>query len=342
MPMPFVYITLALFISFKSLAASGLESELSKKCKANDLDSCVDLTAQFMKNSRWADAYLLGDALCKKDVFQGCTYAGTSAIVKGSAKIGFDLLSKACDGFEPYACRSLADIAKKSKEDKMRYMYQKRACYSGLDESCKNLNKPDNLYSTKGLDFFKKLLVDCENTNATSCRTQLENLSKCPEPLTKEDCFLMPGDLSIVFRAKLIQDGGKLTLLKVLAAQKMSKENKKRYSYDLSSLMQDEKEFASSKYVFGFQVACTKKYENQKAQSTSLGVHPQVYKIFSEQTKRTIIALYKKGKADDCYDPSLGFEAFAVGKLDPLNPTKLDIWKINTGGDIVQIQNGRP
>jgi hypothetical protein len=340
--MPFVYIVLTLFIALKSIAASSEESELTKKCLTKDLDSCLDLTALLMKKSRWVEAYSIGEALCKKDVLKGCTYAGTSAIVKGSAKIGFDLLSKACDGFEPYACQSLADIAKKSKEDKMRYMYQKRACYNGLSESCKGLNKPANLYSSQGLDFYKRILVDCENTNDTSCKTQLENLSKCPGPLSKEDCFLMPGDLSIVFRAKLIQDVGKLTLLKVLAAQKRIKESKKRYTYDLSSLVQDEKEFASSKYVFGFQVACTKKYENQKAQSTSIGVHPEAYKNFSEQTKRTIIAFYKKEKADDCYDPGLGFEAFAAGKLDPLNPTKLDIWKINRDGDIVQIQNGMP
>ncbi len=332
----FVY----LLISFTASAASA-EDNILKKCAANDMDSCLDLTAELMKNSRWAEAYSLGEALCKREIFKGCTYAGTSAIAKGSTKIGFDLLSKACDGFEPYACQSLSDIAKKTKEGKMRYLYQKRACYNGLSESCKSLNKPSNLYSPKGQEFYKKILIDCEVTSDPSCRTQLDNLSKCPEPLTKEDCFLMPGDLSIVFRAKLIQDLGKFILLKVLAAQKKNKESNKRYTYDLSTLIEDEKEFSSSKYVFGFQVACTKKYENKKAQSTSLGVHPLTYN-FSEQTKRTIIAFYKNKKADDCYDPSLGFEAFAVGKLDPLNPAKLDIWKINRDGDIVQIQNGMP
>lgn len=314
------------------MASSTLE-----KCKANDLNACLELTAQFMKESRWADAYSIGEALCKNDVFKGCTYAGTSAIAKGSTKIGFDLLSKACDGFEPYACQSLADIAKKSKEEKMRYMFQKRACYNGLSESCRNLNKPANLYSSHGLDFYKKLLVDCEVTSASSCKTTLGNLAKCLEPLTKEDCFLMPGDLSIVFRAKLIQDMGKLSLLKVLAAQKKQKENKKRYTYDLSLL-----ELTSSKYVLGFQIACTKKYENEKAQSTSLGVQPKAYNDFSEQTKRTIVAFFKKKNSSDCYEPSLGFEAFAVGKLDPLNPLKLDVWKISMSGDVIQVQDGLP
>jgi hypothetical protein len=332
-----LYIVMAFFISLPIMASSTLN-----KCKANDLNSCLELTAQFMQQSRWADAYSIGEALCKKDVFKGCTYAGTSAIAKGSAKIGFDLLSKACDGFEPYACQALADIAKKSKEDKMRYMFQKRACYNGLSESCKNLNKPANLYSSKALEFYKKLLSDCEVTSDTSCKTALGTLSKCPEPLTKEDCFLMPGDLSIVFRAKLIQDMGKLTLLKVLAAQKKVKETNKRYTYDLSSLLPNEQGVASSKYVFGFQVACTKKYENEKAQSTSMGVHPEVYKNFSEQTKRTIIGFFKKKNSDDCYEPSLGFQAFAVGKLDPLDPLILDVWRINMAGDMIQVQDGLP
>jgi hypothetical protein len=336
-----VHLIIILSISFEALAASK-ESELLKKCGPKDLDACLELTAQFIKSSRWSDAYAMGDALCKKDVLKGCTYAGTAAILKGSAKVGFDLLSKACDGFEPFACQSLADIAKKTHEEKMRYMYQKRACYNGLSESCKDLSKPTNLYSSHGQEFYKKILADCEITNSASCKAELQNLTKCPAPLTKEDCFLIPGDLSIVFRAKLIQDVGKLTLLKILAAQKNYKATKKRFTYDLSSLMHDKKEFLSSKYVFGFQVACTKKFENQKAQSTSMGASPHTYQNLSDQTKRNILATFKKEKGDDCYDPSLGFEAYAVGKLDPLNPNEVDVWKINNNGDIIQIQNGLP
>jgi hypothetical protein len=339
--MPFFHLIFALTLSLKTFAASS-ENDLAKACVEKDLTSCLELTAKFMKVSRWGEAFALGDALCKKDVLMGCTYAGTAAIAKGSAKVGFELLSKACDGFEPFACRSLADIAKKNREDKMRYMYQKRACYYGLSESCKELNKPTGFYSLKGQDILKSILVDCENTNSSSCKAQLENLAKCPDPLTKEDCFFIPGDLSIVFRAKLIQDVAKLILIKVFAAQKIYKENTKRFSYDLSALMQDKKDLTASKYVFGFQIACTKKYENKKAQSTSLGVNPQGYQDFAANTKRSIMTFFKKEKDADCYDPRLSFDAFAVGKLDPLNPTELDIWKINRDGNIIHVQNGLP
>ena len=321
--------------------AAPSEKELLKKCGQNDFDACLSLTGQFMRSSRWGDAYALGDALCKKDVVKGCTYAGTAAIARGQAKIGFDLLSKSCDSFEPFACQSLADIARKSREDKMRYMYQKRACYNGLSESCNDLNKPNNLYSSSGQEFLKRTLSDCEVTNSASCKTQLGIIAQCPEPLTKEDCFLMPGDLSIVFRAILIQDMAKLILLNMLAAQKIHKETHKRFTYDLTALVENKKELASSKYVFGFQVACTTKFENKKSQSTSLGVNPRSYS-FADSTKRTILSFFKKEKSDDCYDPHLGFAAYAVGKLDPLNPTKLDIWKINREGDIIQVQNGLP
>ncbi len=331
----------ALFVSLSKVAASS-ESDLAKKCIDKNLGSCLELTAHFIKASRWSEAFALGDALCKKDALKGCTYAGIAAIANGKAKVGFDLLSMACDGFEPFACQSLADIAKKNREEKMRYMYQKRACYYGLSESCKDLNKPTNLYSLKGQAIFKSILADCETTNSSSCKAQLQNLAKCSDPLTKEDCFFIPGDLSIVFRAKLIQDVAKLGLVKMFAAQKVFKENKKRYTYDLSSLMQDKNDLTSSKYVFGFQVACTKKFEHKKAQSTSLGVHPQGYQDFSPLTKRSIMAFFKKEKGVDCYDPSLSFDAYAVGKLDPLNPTEFDIWKINRDGNIIQVQNGLP
>lgn len=334
----------AIFFLFVSLSvfAGSTEKDLLKKCAEKDLDACLNLSAHFIKTSRWADAFAVGDALCKNDVLKGCTYAGTAAIIVGKAKIGFDLLAQACDGFEPFACQSLSDIAKKNREQKMRYMYQKRACYYGLSESCKNLNKPTNFYSSKGQEFLKGILADCENTQSGSCKGQLENLTKCPEPLTKEDCFFIPGDLSIVFRAKLIQDVAKLTLLEMFAAQKIQKESKKRFTYDLSALMQEKKELKSFKYVFGFQIACTKKYEDKKAQSTSLGVYPLGYKSFSESTKQSIVAFFKKEKADDCYEPSLGFQAYAVGPMDPLNPSALDVWKINRDGDIVQIQDGLP
>lgn len=339
--MPIFQLLLTLFVSLGALAASH-EKVLSKKCLDKDLDSCLDLTAHFIKSSQWSEAYAVGESLCKLDMLKGCTYAGTAAIAKGAAKVGFDLLSKACDGFEPFGCQFLADVAKKNREDKMRYMYQKRACYYGLSESCKGLNKPNNFYSSKGQEYLKKILVDCENTSSESCKAQLKNLTLCPDPLTKEECFFIPGDLSIVFRAKLIQDVAKLSLLKILAAQKIHKENNKRYSYDLAALVKEKGDFTSSKYVFGFQVACSKKYENQKSQSTSMGVDPQGYKSFTESTKRSFIAFFKKENASDCYDPTIGFEAYAVGKLDPLDPNVLDIWKINRDGDILHVQNGLP
>lgn len=35
-------------------------------------------------------------------------------------------------------------------------------------------------------------------------------------------------------------------------------------------------------------------------------------------------------------------EAFAVGNLDAVNPSKLDIWKINHDGNLIQISEGLP
>jgi hypothetical protein len=339
--MPNLLLILTAVLTFSSYAATS-EKELLKKCHAQDLEACLELTGHFTSRGRWDEALAMGSVLCKKNMQRACTYAGTAALAKGAAKIGYDLLSLACDGFEPFACQSLSDIAKKTREEKMRYSYQKRACYFGLSTSCKDLRKPNNFYSSKGQDHLTKLISDCESTDSESCKVQLHGLAQCPEPLTKEDCFFIPGDLSIVFRAKLIQKVAKLVLIEMLAAEKNHLKSKGRYTYDFSTLNSDKKSLTSSKYVIGFQIGCTKKYEDGKAQSTSLGVYPQEYQSFSEQTKRTIMAFFKKEKGDACFNPSVGFKAYAVGKLDPLNPTKLDIWNIDKDGELYQVQNGLP
>lgn len=319
-------------------------SSIAFGCSGTDLKACETLTASFIKSAEWGNARALGEALCKKDIVKGCTYAGTAAIALGKTKVGVDFLAKGCDGFEPYACLSLSDLMKQTGDDKMPYMYQKRACYFGLSESCKKLNRPKNLYSQGGEIFLKSVLKDCDVTTSESCKGHLKSLASCPAPLTKDDCFLIPGDLSITFRAKLIQEVAKLLLLNILASEKLQKENTKigRYSYDLGVLMKDHKPQATYHYAFGFQRSCTIKFERKNAPNSSLGLYKKAYETLSSRTKRNISAFFDKEKASDCYDPKIGFEAFAAANLDPMNPARLDLWKINRDGNIIQIQNGLP
>ena len=52
------------------------EQLLQKKCSGGDLVSCENLTAYYVKKSQWDNAITLGDALCKKELMKGCTFAG--------------------------------------------------------------------------------------------------------------------------------------------------------------------------------------------------------------------------------------------------------------------------
>lgn len=336
------YLIIFLFI-FLTNALADTELDLQKSCSKNDLGSCENLSAYYLKVEKWDNAFLIGDALCNKDVMKGCTFAGTALLAKGKTKEGFQLLSKSCDGFEPYACRSLSRLMKQGKEDLAAYMYSKRACYYGLEESCKNLKKPKETYSKKGLEYLKEVSVACDDSATSSCQSRLELLQNCQKHLTEKDCLLIPGELSILFRAKLLQKGATLALLNIVKSENLIKEKTKKYSYDLKLVLKDQKPQRSYYYVFGFSKACTKKFEKAKnAESTSLALYKESYSLLSSRVIKNIAAFYYKGKADDCYDPKIGHEAFAVASLDPLNPARLDIWKTNRDGNIIHLLNGLP
>lgn len=333
-----------LLLSFFAFAQSE-EQSLMKACSSSDLSACENLTAFYIRSSKWESALGLGEALCNKEIVKGCTFAGTAALAKNMNREGISFLTRGCDGFEPYACRSLSRLMKKNNEREMSFMYMKRACYYGLRESCHNLAAPIKLYSAAAQEFLKSVDHSCEETSSESCKERLSVLGACQSPLSKLDCFLITGELSILFRAKLIQEGAKLVLLSVLAAQKLQKENPKinRYSYDLKLLFKDQKQQASYHYAFGFMKACTTKFErNRKAESTSLTLYKDAYKELPARTKKNMAALFFKDSSKDCYEPTIGFEAFAAANLDPMNPSRLDVWKINRDGNILQLQDGLP
>lgn len=330
-----------LFLTYASFSfSSDDEVLLIQKCKQSDFIACEKLTAFYVKTSKWENAVSIGEALCKKEVMKGCTYSGTAKLALGKAKEGLELLIKSCDGFEPYACRSLSRIMKKNREDLSAYMFGRRACHYGLEESCKNLKTPKETYSSKGKEYLKKVFEDCDDTGASLCKEKLSTLSNCTQFLTEKDCSLIPGELSIFFRAKLIQKSAKAALLNVVPLQNDFKLKHKRFSYDLKNLLKDKK--VKSTYVFGFSKACTKKFESKSAASTSLAMYDEFYQEMSSRTKKNISSFFFQGRVVDCYDPKFGYEAFALANLDPQNPARLDVWKMNQDGNLIHQQNGLP
>lgn len=339
-----ILIILFLLLTATSFASTE-ESVLQKNCANNELVACENLSAYYLKVEKWDNALVIGDALCKKEVFKGCTFAGTALLAKGKTKEGFYYLTKSCDGFEPYACRSLGRLMKDAKELLAHYIYTKRACYYGLSESCKDLKKPKETFSKKGLDFLKEVSIDCDDSNSSSCKARLETLNDCRKQLSENDCLLIPGELSIYFRAKLIQKSATLALMNIVKSENALKETStaKRYSYDLKEVLKNQKPLQSYFYVFGFSKACTKKFEKaKKAESTSLAIYKDSYSLLNSRVIKNISAFFYKGKQDDCYDPKFGYEAFAVASLDPMNSGRLDIWKTNRDGNLIHLQNGLP
>jgi hypothetical protein len=332
-------------MSANSFAATQEELNLQSRCSKTDLSACENLTAYYAKTGQWENTIALGEALCAKDVMNGCTLAGTALLAKEKTKEGISLLTKSCDGFEPFACRSLSRLMKQPGDQVTSYMYSRRACYYGLSESCKTLKKPKETYSPKGLEFLKDVAKDCEDSKSSTCQTRLNSLKECNKILLEKDCLLIPGELSILFRAKLIQESAKLALMNIVASEnalKMSS-TQKRFSYDLKLVLKDRTPLPSYHYAFGFMKACTNKFEKSKGtESTSLALYKKSYSHLSSRTIKNIAAYFYKGKKDDCYDPKYGLEAYALGNLDPLNTARLDVWKTNGDGDIIQVQDGLP
>lgn len=333
---------LFILISLQVLAQS--EAELMQSCRKANLIDCEKLGALYIANSQWEKAYMMGELLCGKDIPMGCTYAGTSLLAQKKVKEGTNFLNKACDRFEPYACRSMARLMKNSDEKLLSYMYFKRACQYGLKEACPKLSKPRTTYSKAGVDFLKKLPVSCADTSLSICQEHLALLNACKEPLTKEDCILLPGELSIYFRGKLQQTEASLSLTSLLAAQKAIKTapNSAGYSYDLKLVLKNFKPLNSYNYVFGFMKACRKRFGQSSWVTTSLELFPDSYKHLSSRVRANILDYFAKGKQTDCYDPKAGFEAFAVANLDAFNPRHLDVWKTNQDGNILNVMDGLP
>ena len=143
----------------------------------------------------------------------------------------------------------------------------------------------------------------------------------------------MPGYLSIWFRAKMMQIQAKLALTTLLAEQKKLK----AFSHNLEEVLKDFKQGEHHHYVVGLKKVCAKgkKY-------TTKDLFPESYKDMSETFLESASKFFSEGKKDDCYQTGQGFEAFAVGHLDPVNPSKLDVWKINHDGNLIQITDGLP
>jgi hypothetical protein len=301
--------------------------------------SCESLAALFLKNEKWENAQLLGDAICKKNIPVGCTIKGMSLLKNKNVSEGTRLLNLACDQFEPFSCRSLGRLMKSSGQKDLSHVYFRKACYFGLTEVCNDLQKNKKVLSDSGSLFLKKLSEDCSDTNSSMCREKLNSLQNCLKVLDEKDCAVLPSLLTIFFRAKLIQAEAKGILTQIIKGQKKLKKDKKnkQYSFDLSIVLKDFKNRDHYQYVFGFNKLCS-----GKAKATSIELYPKAYLKMSSKSLSSIKKEFNKGKKQDCYDSRWGFEAYAMASLDPLHPEHLDIWKINQDGNLIQINDGSP
>ena len=333
-------ISLAIILLFLvKIAFSQEEMALIKSCNNTNLPACETLGSYYIKKMDWAKGVIVGEALCAKDLAIGCTFAGTSLLGLGKGKEGNSYLTKACDKFEPYACRSLGRLMKKVGDSDLSHLYFRRACHYGLKEICSDLKRDKKILSSTGLDFLSKVKEDCADSQSSACSDRLSVLNTCTKPLSKEDCQLLPGYLSILFRAKLMQAEAKFSLTLLVAGEKALKIDPKikAYSYDLALVLKDYKPQNYYHYVFGFMNSCS-----GQARSTSLSLFKDSYKNINSKSLLSIRHYFNTGKKSDCYDPAIGFEAFALASLDPLNPTRLDIWKMNYDGNLIQLMDGLP
>lgn len=315
------------------------EQLLATGCSKGNLHNCESLAALFLKDEKWENAEILGEALCKKNVSIGCTIRGMVLLQKKKISEGTQVLNQSCDQFEPYACRSLGRFMKSSGEKDLSHVYFRRACHFGLDGICSDLQKGKKILTESGHAWMQKLNEDCLDTTSSLCKDKLHSLQECEKKLNEKDCLIIPGLLSIFFRAKLIQAEAKGLLTQLSLFEKKMKEDKrlKSYSFDLVKVLNNYKPHPYYQYVFGFKKSCS-----GKLKSTSLDLYPSAYSKLNRKTLQKIKKEFNNSKKQDCYDPKWGFEAFAMTSLDPLNPEHLDIWKINQDGNLIQIKDGSP
>jgi len=331
-------LTLTLLNTTAKSESTIIEHNLSSQCSKGDLLSCESLAVLFLKNERWENAEQLGEAICKKNISVGCTIKGMSLLKNKNVAEGTKLLNLACDQFEPYSCRSLGRLMKASGDKTLSHVYFRKACHFGLKEVCQDLQRNKKVLGESGQQFLKKMSEDCSDTKSSACKDRLQSLNQCEKFMEKQDCILLPGLLTIFFRAKLIQSEAKGLLIQLVMNEKKLKDDKKNknFSYDLSLILKNYTPRERYQYVFGFKKICS-----GKSKATSLELFPKAYKLDAKSIQ-SVRKEFQSGKKQDCYDPQWGFEAFAISNLDPLNPTHLDIWKINQDGNLIHLKDGLP
>ncbi|HXH73318.1 MAG TPA: hypothetical protein VNJ08_00015 [Bacteriovoracaceae bacterium] len=330
--MKFLFSLLLLFIQFKATAS---EQELLVSCGKQELAACEKLGAHYISKSDWKNAFMIGEALCGRDMGTGCMFAGTSLLAQGKIAEAQGFLSQGCDKFEPLSCRSLARLMSKAGEKAQANMYFKRACHFGLKDICEDLKNSETWISPSALGLITQMKIDCTDTRSKACLTHLGTINSCVLPLIKLDCQLLAGYLSIYFRAKLIQAEAKAVLTTLYGYQKAMKE-KGSYSYDLNVILKGTKPQDRYQYVVGFMKACGKNNTNMR------DIYPRAFKHIGPKTTTNILAYFSRGKKDECYDEKAGYEAYAVGSLDPLNLSRLDVWKIDQDQRVEHVLDGLP
>lgn len=330
---------------FFSLSLQASETKLVEDCRKRELISCEKLAELYFSRSDWKNAFLISEALCQKESAPGCLIAGSSLLAQGQIKEGKRFLEKACDKFEPLACRSLGRLLLKADEKDLANMNFRRACHFGLKDLCSDYKNVKLPFSQAALTLLEQLQNDCKDTKSTSCTSHFNTIAVCEKPLASLDCQLLAGHLTVYFRARMLQEEAKLLLLTLHSQEKKLKEtlNPPSYSYNLSLALKETEPLQRANYVYGFKHACTKKYVlSRKATSLSLETSPKAYSHLSTRTKANVTAYFKKGSGDDCYSSKVGYEAYAVANLDPLNPTRLDVWRIDQDQRLTLVQDGLP
>jgi hypothetical protein len=338
----YFFILFLIFFSFDSFSQSPSVSsaaELIKSCSKKDLLACEKLNLLYIQKEEWENAYLLGKALCEKEVVMGCTFQGMAALSQKKSQEGMKILTHSCDKFEPYACRSLGRLMKTAGKADLSHVYFRKACHFGIKEICKDLQKSRKVLSQSGLKLLKKVQSDCNDTKSSLCTDRLSLINNCHTHLSINDCEVLPSLLTIFFRSKLIQSEARLILIQIASLEKSFKEKsiEKKYSFALTTLFKEITPKDNYRYIFGFAKSCS-----SETSFTSFDLYPDSYKNLSPQMISVIKKEFSKAKKSDCYNPHWGFEAFAMANLDPIHPDLLDIWKINHDGNVIHLQDGQP
>lgn len=330
-----------LFFSFLVFAQ---DKTLIEKCRQNDLASCESLASYFLERKDFSNSLPISEALCKNSIVMGCTLAGSAKLAQGKVKEAYDFFNKACDQFEPLSCRSLARLMTQGGENDLAQMFFRRSCQFGLLDICQEIENSHHNFSTPAINLVRSIRSDCSEMESTACKTQLNLIGKCSSPLTKKDCLLLAGYMTLYFHARARQAEAKIVLLKFYEHQKGLKESMyQSYSYDLPRALKNFSPHSNYQYIFGVMKNCARKYlAKRKVRSDSFDLYTNSYKNLRVRPKANILNYFETGSASDCYDPKHGYEAYAVSVLDPANPTHLDVWKIDQDKKITHVMDGSP